>query len=328
MRKTLILSAIALAALASCTKDDVVSDQREEQNSNNVKYSEIVFSVAENPTTKATSVTDAAIGTQEGDIQILVFSKDNLIAYGKNAPSGKSVSMSVRNGAVDCYALINGPDMSGVSTKGALLAKTVSLTDNSTTKMLMLGSKSQTISGNTTVAIPVKRFLAKVEIDRIDAAMATPALKNQDLTINDITLLNVVGTTSYSFAAGSTPAFNKGAFQTSEADALTHDNVAAKIQTGGKVTPHTTPHYFYCCPSSATSTSSTKLSIKATLGSTVYYYTVDVPQPKENTLYKITNLKITGPGTDKPNEIVSKSSISFTITVTDWATGFSKEVVY
>ena len=261
-------------------------------------------------------------------MQILVFSKDNLIAYGKNTASSKTVAMKVRNGAVDCYAVINAPDMSAVATKSQLLAKSVALTANTTSKMWMLGSTSKTISGDTSISIAVKRFLAKVEIDKIDAAMVAPALKAQDLTVNDITLLNVVGTTNFSFTGSPTPTYNKGAYSSSSADALTHDNVAAKIQTGGKVTPHTTPHCFYCCPSTATSANSTKLSIKATLGSTPYYYTVDVPQPKANTLYKITNLKITGPGTDDPNEIVSKSSISFTVTVTDWTTGFSKEVEY
>ena len=194
--------------------------------------------------------------------------------------------------------------------------------------MLMLGSTTKTVSGATSIQIPVKRFLAKVEIDKIDAALTTPALKSQDLTINDITLLNVVGRTSYSFAGNASIAYNEGKHTVSGADALTYDEVGAKIQTGGKVTPHTVPHYFYCCPSTASAASTTRLSIKATLGSIPYYYTVEIPQPKANTLYKITNLKITGPGADNPNDIISKSSISFTITVTDWSTGFSKEVVY
>ncbi len=327
MKKAFLLSAAALMALASCSRKDMLPVQEEQDNSN-VKYSEIVFSIAENATTKATSVSDAAIGTAAGDIQILVFSGNNLIAYGKNGSSSNTISMKVRNGAAECYAVINAPDLSGIATKSQLLATRVALTDNTTSKMRMLGSTCKTISGNTSISIAVKRFLAKVEIDRIDAAMVSPAIKAQDLTINDITLLNVVGTTNFSFAGSSTPNNNIKKYGSSAADALTHDNVTAEIQTGGKVTPHTTPHYFYCCPSTATGENSTKLSIKATLGSTPYYYTVDVPQPKANTLYKITNLKITGPGTDDPNEIVSKSSISFTITVTDWATGFSKEVEY
>ena len=328
MKRLIFFPLFFLLALASCTKQDMMPSKEGSQDASKAQYSSIEFNIEDGMTTKATSVNDAAIGSAAGDVQVLVFSGENLLAYGKNSSESKTVSLSIRNGAVDCYAVINAPDMSAVATKSALLAKTVSLSANTTGKMLMLGNASKTISGDASISIAVKRFLAKVEIDKIDAAMTSPALKAQDLTINDITLLNVVASTDFKFAAGSTPTVNVGKFSTSAADALTHDAVSAKIQTGGKVTAHTTPHYFYCCPSSATSTSSTRLSIKATLGSKTYYYTVDVPQPKANTLYKITNLKITGPGTDNPNEIVSKSNISFTITVTDWATGFSKEVVY
>jgi hypothetical protein len=39
-------------------------------------------------------------------------------------------------------------------------------------------------------------------------------------------------------------------------------------------------------------------------------------------------MKITGVGTDTPDAVVQKGSLSMSLTVTDWSTGFSKEVEY
>ena len=47
-----------------------------------------------------------------------------------------------------------------------------------------------------------------------------------------------------------------------------------------------------------------------------------------NTVYQITNMKITGLGTDTPDAVVQKGSLSVSLTVTDWSTGFSTEVEY
>ena len=62
--------------------------------------------------------------------------------------------------------------------------------------------------------------------------------------------------------------------------------------------------------------------------STCHYYPVNIPTPAANTLYQITNMKITGLGSDSPDKLVEKGTISVSITVTDWSTGFSKEVEY
>ena len=130
---------------------------------------------------------------------------------------------------MDCYAAINAPDLSGTATKGQLLGRTMQLTQNTTSKMLMVGSVSRSITASTTVQIAVKRLVAKVEIDRIDAAMAAPAHKATDLTVNDITLLNVAGSTDYTGAGGAPPSYNVRKHVPSAADALTHDRVDLRL---------------------------------------------------------------------------------------------------
>jgi hypothetical protein len=68
--------------------------------------------------------------------------------------------------------------------------------------------------------------------------------------------------------------------------------------------------------------------VETTLAGKTYYYPVNIPTPVANTLYQITNMKITGLGSDSPDKLVEKGTISVSITVTDWSTGFSKEVEY
>ena len=100
--------------------------------------------------------------------------------------------------------------------------------------------------------------------------------------------------------------------------------------------PYATGHHFYCYPNpteedshgSAWSPRYTRLVVDATLGGTLYHYPVNIPKPLPNTSYQITNLTVTGPGSSDPDIPVEKGSITFSITITDWATGFSQEIEY
>ena len=113
MMRTSIIMATVCLALASCTK---VMEPLPGTDAHEEAQSPVTFSVEGTQIeTRATSASDATIGTAAGDIQILVFSGNNLISYGKNTPSARSVTVSVRNGSVDCYAVINAPDLSALA---------------------------------------------------------------------------------------------------------------------------------------------------------------------------------------------------------------------
>ena len=331
---------MAILSLA-CTKENP-SEQAPQQ----AQMATLQVNVSDGVTTRATSVKDSQIGTGEGDIQVLVFNSDgNLVAYGKNNASSNNITISLPTGVVKCYAVVNSTEnLSNVSKESVLLQKSSYLKNNATSKMEMIGSATKTVSaGVNSVTIPVKRFAAKVQIDKITPAFTSPAHKAMEFRLTGIYLINVNGSCPYSqVSTASTDNgmwYNKQKYVSGECNALISDKFDSSVlmqNSDGIVTAYSGSHYLYCYPNPVTTDSSastwsnrfTRLVVETTLGGTTYYYPVNIPAPVANTLYQITNMKITGLGSDSPDKLVEKGTISVSITVTDWSTGFSKEVEY
>ena len=330
---------VAIASLA-CSKENPSVQVPE-----GTQMATLEVNVSDGVATRATSVKDSQIGTAAGDIQVLVFnSAGNLVGFGENAASSSNISISVPTGSVKCYAVVNSSeDLSSVSKESTLTSKVSYLKNNSVTKMEMIGSASKTIaSGANSVSIPVKRFAAKVQIDKITPAFTAPAHKAQEFKLTGIYLVNVNGSCPYTQtpAAGSTDYwYNKMKYVSGDCNALISDKLSSSFlmqNSDGIVTAYSGSHYLYCYPNPVTTDSSastwsnryTRLVVETTLGGTIYYYPVNIPTPAANTLYQITNMQITGLGSDSPDKVVEKGSLSVSITVTDWSTGFSKEVEY
>ena len=331
---------VALTSLA-CSKDNP-SEQAAQQ----TQMATLEVNVAEGITTRATSVNDANIGSAAGDIQVLVFNNEgDLLAYGVNAASSSTISISIPTGTVECHAVVNSSDdLSNISTKTNFLKRLSHLKNNTTSKMEMLGSVSKTVAaGANSVSIAVKRFASKVQIDKITPAFAAPAHRTMEFKLAGIYLINVNGTCPYTMiptgASESTSWYNKRKYVSGDCNHLITDKFSTHVimqTSAGEVTPYSTPHYLYCYPNPITTDVSTttwserisRLVVETTLGGTTYYYSVNIPTPQCNTVYQITNMKITGLGTDTPDAVVQKGSLSVSLTVTDWSTGFSKEVEY
>ena len=331
---------VALTSLA-CSKDNP-----SEQATQKTQMATLEVNVAEGITTRATSVNDANIGTAERDIQVLVFnSEGDLLAYGANEDSSTKVSLSIPTGTVECYAVVNSyDDLSVIATKTVFLKHLSHLKDNDPTRMEMLGSITKTVAaGTNSVSIAVKRFASKVQTDKITPAFAAPAHRAMEFKLTGIYLINVNGTCPYTMiptgASESTSWYNKRKYVSGDCNHLITDKFSTPVviqTTAGVVTPYSTPHYLYCYPNPITTDVSTttwserisRLVVETTLGGTTYYYSVNIPTPQCNTVYQITNMKITGLGTDTPDAVVQKGSLSVSLTVTDWSTGFSKEVEY
>ena len=331
---------VALTSLA-CSKDNP-SEQAAQQ----TQMATLEVNVAEGITTRATSVNDANIGSAAGDIQVLVFNNEgDLLAYGVNAASSSTINISIPTGTVECHAVVNSSDdLSNISTKTNFLKRLSHLKNNTTSRMEMLGSVSKTVAaGANSVSIAVKRFASKVQIDKITPAFAAPAHRAMEFKLTGIYLINVNGTCPYTMtptaASESTSWFNKRKYVNGDCNHLITDKFSTPVvmqTTAGTVTPYSTPHYLYCYPNPVTTDVSTttwserisRLVVETTLGGTTYYYSVNIPTPQCNTVYQITNMKITGLGSDTPDAVVQKGSLSVSLTVTDWSTGFSKEVEY
>ena len=331
---------VAITSLA-CSKENP-----SEQAAQKTQMATLEVNVFDGITTRATSVNDANIGTAERDIQVLVFnSEGDLLAYGANEDSSTKVSLSIPTGTVECYAVVNSyDDLSVIATKTVFLKHISHLKDNDPTRMEMLGSVTKSVvAGENSVSIAVKRFASKVQIDKITPAFTAPAHRAMEFKLTGIYLINVNGTCPYTMvptaASESTSWYNKRKYVSGDCNHLITDKFSTPVvmQTAaGVVTPYSTPHYLYCYPNPVTTDVSTttwservsRLVVETTLGGTTYYYSVNIPTPQCNTVYQITNMKITGLGTDTPDAVVQKGSLSVSLTVTDWSTGFTKEVEY
>ena len=331
---------VAIASLA-CSKENP-----SEQATQKTQMATLEVNVFDGITTRATSVNDANIGTAERDIQVLVFnSEGDLLAYGANEDSSTKVSLSIPTGTVECYAVVNSyDDLSVIATKTVFLKHISHLKDNDPTRMEMLGSVTKSVvAGENSVSIAVKRFASKVQIDKITPAFTAPAHRAMEFKLTGIYLINVNGTCPYTMvptaASESTSWYNKRKYVSGDCNHLITDKFSTHVimqTSAGEVTPYSTPHYLYCYPNPVTTDVSTttwservsRLVVETTLGGTTYYYSVNIPTPQCNTVYQITNMKITGIGTDTPDAVVQKGSLSVSLTVTDWSTGFSKEVEY
>ena len=339
-KRGLFMAFVAIASLA-CSKENP-----SEQVPEGTQMATLEVNVSDGVATRATSVKDSQIGTAAGDIQVLVFnSAGNLVGFGENAASSSNISISVPTGSVKCYAVVNSSeDLSSVSKESTLTSKVSYLKSNSVTKMEMIGSVSKTVAaGANSVSIAVKRFASKVQIDKITPAFAAPAHRAMEFKLVGIYLINVNGTCPYTMiptgASESTSWYNKRKYVSGDCNHLITDKFSTHVimqTSAGEVTPYSTPHYLYCYPNPVTTDVSTttwserisRLVVETMLGGTTYYYSVNIPTPQCNTVYQITNMKITGLGSDTPDTVVQKGSLSVSLTITDWSTGFSKEVEY
>lgn len=334
MKKSFLESALIMAvmsaALVSCSKENVsVSPDEKEP-------VDVVFNLETGNLTKTTNGNDASISSTAGSIKILVFNESGmLLGYGENEASSSTISMKLVTGDVKCYAVVNSKaDLSGISTESDLLDTVSKLSDNSVGSLEMIGHTDVSISPNASVTIPVKRFAAKVEIDKITADFSSPAHAAMEFVVKDIYLVNVAGSISYGMSGSPSVWYNQMKRVPGDADPLISDTGIDAVVTKDK--PYATPHYLYCYPNNTISDSNsetwsprfTRLVVDATLGGTLYYYPVNIPEPESNKLYRITDMTITGPGSESPDVPVEKGAISFTISVTDWATGFTQEIEY
>ena len=343
MKKTLFIMAAVAAMACSCDKDADCEPCQEAQTKATLNVS---LDFEDEPQTRATSyVTAQTYETKVNDVQVLVFdSTGALNAYVDADTKTSGISISTTAGSKTVWAVVNGPDLSGITTLSALQGKAVDLGANSTTEttgFVMAGSTTCTVgSSASTASVAVKRLVARVALQKISNSL--PASYGA-ITVNNVTLINVVGNQNLNGSAsistwynkmgrengGSEPAIIDGINCFATCPTLTFKSVGSSVANGGSLTP-TTPYLFYTYPNSTSTdatgwTSSftarkTRLVVTATISGKKYYYPVVIDTPARNTAYTV-ELTITGLGSTDPDKPVVKGSINASVTVQGWSAG-------
>lgn len=345
MRKLLIIAAALMAVMTAC--DLVTLSTNGSEKDEDCQWGNVSFGISDYDGIVSTKSRTQASETAINTLQILVYdSSQELVTYGSS--TGSSVDMTVPLGASGhtVYAVVNVSDnLSSCSTLSSLTSRVSYLKDNPLTSLQMIGKKTNlTFSAGSQVSVAVSRFASRVEIDKITADFKSEAHRNMDVYIKAIYLINVDGSCSYSGAAASDTWYNKMRYVSGDCNALISDIFPSQVKiqsTGGTVTPYTNKHYFYCYANPTTDNPHggntftprhTRLVVEVLLGTRVYYYPVDIVgtdgKLNSNTTYTVTQMTITGPGADNPDDELNNGSINFNVTVTDWQNGFSKPVTY
>ena len=343
MKKTLFIMAAIAAIVCSCDPDkDCIPCQEEEKGTLSVS-----LDFEDEGQTKATSyVTAQTYETKVNDVQVLVFdSTGALNAYVDADTKTSGISISTTAGSKTVWAVVNGPDLSSITTLSALQSTAVDLGANSTseaTGFVMAGSTTCTVgSSAATASVAVKRLVARVALQKINNSL--PGSYGA-LTVNNVTLINVAGNQNLAGTASVSTWYNKmgrkdGATATGQIidgstymashPTLTFKSVGSAVANGGSLTP-TTPYLFYTFQNPTTSDATgwsssftarkTRLVVAATIGGTKYYYPVVIDTPARNTAYTV-ELTITGLGSTDPDKPVQKGSITASVTVEGWASG-------
>ena len=335
-----IMAAIAAIACACEPEQDCLPCQEKTATLN------VSLDFEDGTPTKASSyVTSQTYETAVNNVQVLVFdSTGSLNAYVDADNSVAGITVNTTAGSKTIWAVVNGPDLSSVTTLSALQSTAVDLSANSTNSsegFVMAGSTTCTVSSSTTTAIiSAKRLVSRVALQKICNAL--PASYGS-ITINNVTLINVVGNQNLNGSAsistwynkmgrengGSEPAIIDGVNSFASCPTLTFKSVGSSVANGGSLTP-TTPYLFYTYPNSTSTdatgwTSSftarkTRLVVTATISGTKYYYPIVIDAPARNTAYTV-ELTITGLGSTDPDKPVVKGSISASVTVQGWSAG-------
>ena len=344
MKKTLFIMAAVAAMACSCDKN---SDSGPCQDGEAMAILNVSLDFEDEPQTRATSyVTAQTYETKVNDVQVLVFdSTGALNAYVDADTKTSGITISTTAGSKTVWAVVNGPNLSSITTMSALQSTAVDLGANSTTEtvgFVMAGSTTCTVgSSATTASISVKRLVARVALQKISNSL--PASYGA-LTVNNVTLINVAGNQNLAGTASVSTWYNKmgrkdgatatgqiidGSTYVASHPTLTFKSVGSSVANGGSLTP-TTPYLFYTYPNSTTTDATgwassftarkTRLVVAATIGGTKYYYPVVIDTPARNTAYTV-ELTITGPGSTDPDKPVVKGSINASVTVQGWSAG-------
>ena len=345
MKKTLLITAAIAAMACSCNPDKDCLPCKEGQ----LKTATLNVSLdlEDDTQTRASSyVTAQPYEAAVNSVQVLVFdSSGALNAYVDADTRTSDISISTTAGAKTVWAVVNGPDLSSVSTLAALQSRTIDLSDNSTTAsagFVMTGQTSCSVGSTVASAnVAVRRMVARVALVKVNNALPS---SYGAMTVNNVTLINVVGNQNLAGTASISTWYNKmgrkdgatassqiidGSTNPASCPTLTFKSVGSSVASGSSLSP-TTPYLFYTYPNSTTTdvtgwsstftARKTKLVVVVTIAGSRYYYPVVIDTPARNTAYTV-ELTITGLGATDPDKPVEKGSINASVSVQAWTGG-------
>jgi len=288
-------------------------------------------------------------GTDDGGVLDAALSAgfDTPLDYNASASGGKYSCPSLRCtvGSREVWAVINAPSDytkdGSVGNKSDLLSKTITLKDNASNKLFMIGSKGDEFkSGTQSVDVAVKRACASIVLKSIKNDMeAAIYRKSGTFKIKSVYLINVPARMNYAQNTTAASLLEQdwyaklGKESDSSKAALISDSSAEEVVDYGKASSDVHTFYMFAnsCETSTSASWSPRASclvVEAAYNDGAAWHDCYYPIPLHKTDVNIeanksytVSLTIRRPGSTDPNKPVEFDDVSGTITVSQWDNG-------
>ena len=321
MKTKIFFAAIAAAAvLAGCEKNRISVTSGDNGDG---MTSELSICIPLDSQTKAAGTVSATDDDKLNSAQVFVFNDNGILESSKRATTG-NLELVCTRGSKQVAAVVNAPEIDDVTSISELRNKMTDISDNAAKSLLMYGQKWVTVdAASVTATLEVKRFAAKVVIQKITNNISLAQYKSSPITIKGIYLINVVSGMPYSGTDKPTVWSNKQK-NDSNSDCLYCEKPSSLTISSGS--SDSRGHYFYCYhnPTEEDNTDTTwsprhtRLVVETSINNDTFYYPITLPVVAANTIYTIGELTITRPGTVKPDVIDVAGNAAFTISITPW----------
>lgn len=292
--------AIAAIVLCGCSKEMI---QSSEEKGDAVEFT---FAVP----VSATKVSGSTVEDAVESLQIFVFGEDGQIQAAGMAQTN-SLKLTCTTGDKIVAALVNAPEVVGVSTIDELRRRQSDFGDNSLGRFVMAGAENKTLNASGEVQIEVSRLVSKVSLVSVENAFELPQHQQMEFSLMSVFMMNVPQDASYLGTTVHDSWIGLGSGD------LLYDSlgdVSLRYSQTGRY-----GNYMYCYPNTYDDEDNkTYLVVEASLGDGIYYYNVALPKMESNKCYNI-SMKVTRPGSLSPDEPIRKEDAVFSVSVADWA---------
>lgn len=330
MKRKLYLAAIALIALVAC--NDRLSTKEEIPEG----YAKLSLSFKGSET--------KSVGTSKenriANVQIFAFDDTGKLEVYKQEKytietlSSTSSYIIITPGSKKIVTIANAPDLI-VETYEELKGKTSYLADNGTNKLVMVGEAEVDVEegGTNEVSIPIIRIASRIRITSITNNL-NKHFNMYTLTINNVYLINAVGSTGYFEDQEPESWYNMMKWEDDNTCRFLLRNSGFSSTTINNSSDFSLyPLYTYPNDTETNSYDQetwcpryTRLVIEAYVGSDMYYYPISIPNIERNTAYDI-ELTITRPGSLLPDVPVDDEIMDVNITINDWNDDIINETI-
>ena len=281
--------------------------------------------------TKATGVvsngddSEARVNT----LQVFVFNGNDRDGYA-HADGASAVDVVCSAGYREVWAVVNGEDLSGVTTKRALLACVATLSDRQDC-FVMEGHTALTLEPDSGIRVQVCRLAARVVLKGIRNVFRYSAQADA-FHLDAVYLVNASGDLDYgrSVDYAVTRWYNRKGYEPENSiTGITYDVIDADVACDAT---YGTVHFLYAMPNSYApfiggvwTPRRSLLVVRATIAGVAMSYPIVLPVLESNKSYEISLLSISRPGNpDSDNDGQERPIMGieegFQVSVTDWST--------